>query len=104
VTKKIVRNLLKASATFAIAATFVSASSFAGQFTVHPGKRYRATLSLNSVERLADNATIARRFRALGFTGVRVSGEGGKRRVEGIWPGKATSAPLPPQIVAVAQL
>ena len=57
-------NFLKAVAAFAIAATFVSAS-FAGEFTVHQGKRYRATLALNSVERLADNALIARKFRAL---------------------------------------
>jgi hypothetical protein len=103
-TKKTVRNLLKALLAFAIAATFVSASSFAGQFTVHTGKRYRATLSLKSIERLADNATIASRFRALGFTRVHVSGTGAIRRVEGLWPGKAISAPMPPQIIAVAQL
>ena len=101
---KTVRNFVKTLAAFAIAVTFVSASSFAGQFTVHPGKRYRATLSLSAVERLADNATIARTFRALGFASVRVSGSGAKRRVEGVWPGKTISAPMPPQIVAVAQL
>ncbi len=102
-TETTVRNLVKTFAAFAIAFTF-SAASFAGEYTVHPGKRYRATLSLNSVERLADNATIARRFRALGFTGVRVSGTGEKRKVEGVWPGKPTSAQLPRQIIAVAQL
>jgi hypothetical protein len=104
VTKETVRNFLKASAAFAVAVTFLGASSFAGQFTVHTGKRYRATLSLKSIERLADNATIASRFRALGFTRVHVSGTGAIRRVEGVWPGKATSAPMPPQIIAVAQL
>lgn len=103
-TKKTAGSVVKTLAAFAIATTFVSVSSVAGEFTVHPGKRYRATLSLNSVERLADNATIARKFRALGFTSVRVSGTGEKRRVEGVWPGKPTSAPLPRQIVAVAQL
>ena len=68
-------NFLKALSAFAFAATFVSVSSFAGEFTVHQGKRYRATLSLKSVEQLADNALIARRFRALGFTRVHVSGQ-----------------------------
>ena len=98
---KIVCSLLKALAAFAITATFSSAS-FAAEFTVHQGKRYRATLSLNSVERLADNALIARKFRALGFSKVRVSGTGAIRLVEGVWPRKDASAPLPPQIVAVA--
>jgi hypothetical protein len=98
-----VRILLKAVAALAITATFGSAS-FAGEFTVHQGKRYRATLALNSVERLTDNALIARRFRALGFSKVRVSGAGAVRRVEGVWPRKDASATLPRQIVAVARL
>ena len=97
-----VRMLLKAVAALAITATFGSAS-FAGEFTVHQGKRYRATLALNSVERLADNALIARKFRALGFSKVRVSGAGAVRRVEGVWPRKDASATLPRQIVAVAR-
>jgi len=71
---------------------------------VHQGKRYRATLALNSVERLAGNALIARRFRALGFSKVRVSGAGAVRRVEGVWRRKDASATLPRQIVAVASL
>ena len=99
----IIRILLKAVAAFAIAATFVSAS-FAGEFTVHQGKRYRATLALNSVERLTNNALIARKFRALGFSKVRVSGAGAVRRVEGVWRRKDASATLPRQIVAVARL
>jgi hypothetical protein len=103
-TNKTVRNLLKALPAFAMAASFVSVSSFAGEFTVHQGKRYRATLALNSVERLTDNALIARKFRALGFSKVRVSGAGAVRRVEGIWHRKDASATLPRQIVAVARL
>jgi hypothetical protein len=83
-TNKTFRMLLKAIAAFAITAAFGSAS-FAGDFTVREGKRYCATLSLNSVERLADNALIARKFRALGFSKVRVSGAGPVRRVEGVW-------------------
>ena len=99
----IIRTLRNAVAVLAITAAFGSAS-FAGDFTVHEGKRYRATLALNSVERLTDNALIARRFRALGFSKVRVSGAGAVRRVEGVWPRKDASATLPRQIVAVAGL
>ena len=84
-------------------ATFGSAS-FAGEFTVREGKRYRATLALDSVERLVDNALIARKFRALGFSKVRVSGTGAMRRVDGVWLRKDATAALPRQIVAVASL
>ena len=55
-------------------------------------------------ERLTDNALIARKFRALGFSKVRVSGAGAVRRVEGVWARKDASATLPRQIVAVARL
>ena len=103
-TNKTLRNSLTGLATFAIAVTFVSALSFAAEFTVHKGKRYRATLSLNSVEQLADNAMIAQKFRDMGFSRVRVSGAGAMRRVEGVWPGNDSSAHMPHQIVAVARL
>ena len=100
---KTLRQSLTALAAFAIASSFIAAS-FAGEFTVHQGKRYRATLALGSAERLAGNAQIAQKFRALGFVSVRVSGSGATRKVEGVWPGKETSANPPPQIVAVAKL
>ena len=103
-TDKIARKFPKALAALAIAASFVSASSLAGEFTVEQGKHYRATLSLTSVERLVDNELIARKFRALGFSKVHVSGSGATRRVEGVWPRKDVSTPLPSQIVAVAKL
>ena len=102
-TNKTFRMLLKAIAALAITAAFGSAS-FAGDFTVREGKRYCATLALNSVEQLADNALIARKFRALGFSRVRVSGTGAMRRAEGVWLRKDATAPLPHQIVAVAKL
>ena len=92
-TNKTFRILLKAIAAFAITAAFAMAS-FAGEFTAREGKRYRATLALNSVERLADNGLIASRFRALGFCSVRVSGAGAMRRVEGVWPRKDASCAL----------
>jgi hypothetical protein len=97
------RILPKVIAAFAITAAFSSAN-FAGEFTVREGKRYRATLGLDSVEQLADNALIAGKFRALGFTKVRVSGAGAIRRVEGVLPRMDASALLPRQIVAVAKL
>jgi hypothetical protein len=97
-----IRILLKAIGTLVIAA--IVSPSFAGEFTVHSGKRYRATLSLNAVERLTDNALIARKFRAMGFSKVRVSGAGAVRRVEGVWSRRDASATLPRQIVAVARL
>jgi hypothetical protein len=100
-TNKTARNFLTVFAAFAIAVSFVS-SGFASEFTVKQGKRYRATLALKSAEQLADNALIARKFRALGFSKVRVSGAGATRQVEGVWPGEDVSATLPPQIVAVA--
>jgi hypothetical protein len=56
------------------------------------------------VERLVDNGAIAQKFRALGFTSVRVSGSGATRKVEGVWPGKDMSTNMPRQIVAVAKL
>jgi hypothetical protein len=102
-TNKTFRILLKAIAAFAITAAFGSAS-FAGEFTVREGKRYRATLALNSVERLVDNALIARKFSVLGFSKVHVSGTGATRRVEGVWPRKDATASLPHQIIAVARL
>ena len=73
-TNKTLRNSLTALSAFAIAATFVSASSFATEFTVHQGKRYRAILALKAIEQLADNSLIAQKFRDLGFSRVRVSG------------------------------
>jgi F420-dependent methylenetetrahydromethanopterin dehydrogenase len=102
-TNQTFRMLLKAIAAFAITAAFGS-TSFAGDFTVREGKRYCATVALNSVEQLADNALIARKFRALGFSRVHVSGTGATRRVEGVWHRKDASATLPRQIVAVARL
>jgi hypothetical protein len=43
--KKTIGTFAKTVAAFAIAVTFFSVTSFAGEFTVHPGKKYRATLS-----------------------------------------------------------
>lgn len=63
---KTLRKSLAALAAFAIATSFI-ASSFAGEFTVHQGKRYRATLSLSSVERLVDNGVDRAEIPGLGI-------------------------------------
>jgi hypothetical protein len=86
-TSKTLRKSLIAFAVLAIVASFASASSFAGDFTVHHGKRYRAVVALKSVEQLVNNAMIAQKFRALGFSQVHVSGSGATRQVEGVWRG-----------------
>ena len=65
-TNKLICNLLKSPAAFVIIAS-LSSASFAGEFTVHQGNRYRATLSLNSVERFVNNVLIARKFSRIGI-------------------------------------
>ena len=72
-------------------------------FTVRRGQRYRATIRLGLFEQLADNETIAERLREAGFSDVAVSGSGITRTAEALWPNSDTSAPLPPQIVAVTE-
>ena len=42
-------------------AAFITASSFAAEFTVRQGARYRAILALKSIEQLADNVFRGRR-------------------------------------------
>ena len=73
-------------------------------FTVHQGKRYRATISLGLLERFASNDTIAERLRAAGFTNVSVSGSGGTRIAEALWPEADASAEMPKQITDVIEL
>jgi hypothetical protein len=70
-------------------------------FTVKQGKRYRATISLGLVERLASNDMIADRLRAAGFTDITVSGLGATRVAEARWPGADATAEMPSQITDV---
>ncbi len=56
-------------------------------FTLQKGKRYRSTITLGFIERLFDNDMIAEKFRAAGFTDVKVTGHGDIRHAEGIWSG-----------------
>jgi hypothetical protein len=70
-------------------------------FTVRQGRRYRATLRLGFVERLASNDMIAGKLREAGFTEVSVSGSGAERVAEGLWPGPDATANMPSQVVDV---
>jgi hypothetical protein len=72
-------------------------------FTVEQGKRYRATIVLGGIEGLASNELIASKLTAAGFTEVRVSGSGGRRQAEALWPNADRSAELPAQIAEVGE-
>jgi hypothetical protein len=73
-------------------------------FTVHQGKRYRATISLGLLERWASNDTIADRLEAAGFTEMSISGSGRIRVAEALWPAPDATAELPQQITEVLEL
>jgi hypothetical protein len=73
-------------------------------FTVQQGKRYRATISLGLFERFASNETIAAKLRDAGFSDVQVTGSGGTRYAEAIWPGAVATAEMPSQIASVAEV
>jgi len=70
-------------------------------FTVKQGKRYRATISLGLVERLASNDMIADRLRAAGFTDITVSGSGATRVAEAFFFNDTATAEMPSQITDV---
>jgi len=73
-------------------------------FTVRQGKRYRATISLGMLERLASNHAIAEKLRAAGFSDVTVTGSGAVRMAEALWPNPDATAQMPNQIAAVAEV
>ena len=73
-------------------------------FTVQQGKRYRASIVLGWIERLASNELIASKLTAAGFTEVHVSGSGGVRQAEALWPNADHSGELPAQIAEIAEV
>jgi hypothetical protein len=73
-------------------------------FTVHHGKRYRATISLGVLERFASNDTIAERLRRAGFTDISVTGAGSTRIAEALWPASDATAELPKQVREVVEV
>jgi hypothetical protein len=73
-------------------------------YTVRQGKRYRATITLGLVERIANNDMIAERLRDAGFADITVSGSGGTRIAEARWPNEDASAEMPKNITEVIEL
>ena len=73
-------------------------------FTVHQGKRYQATISLNWVERLASNELVAQKSRDLGFSDVQVLGRGSTRSVQALWPAQDASSEIPAQIKSIEEV
>ena len=73
-------------------------------FTVKQGKRYRATITLGWLERLAGNETIAEKLRAAGFSEVSVSGSGRTRTAEAVWTGPDASGDMPAQVTEVIEI
>ena len=73
-------------------------------FTVQQGKRYRATITLGWLERLAGNETIAEKLRAAGFSEVSVSGSGGTRVAEALWAVPDLTGEMPAQVTQVIEI
>lgn len=74
------------------------------KFTVRKGRRYRATVKLTGLKRLASNETIAGVFGKVGFAEVRVEGSGGTRYATGLWPKADATADIPPEVEKVEEM
>jgi hypothetical protein len=74
------------------------------KFTVRKGRRYRATIRLTGLKRLASNETVAGVLRSAGFAEVRVEGSGGMRYAEALWPKADATADIPPEVVKVEEI
>ena len=79
----------------------------AAPFVLRPNKLYRATVRLSGFfETMASNDMIADKFRSLGFKDPKVTGSGGVRQGEAIWPGaeKSITLPIDPHLSDVAEV
>jgi hypothetical protein len=74
------------------------------KFTVRKGRRYRATIVLSGLKRLASNETIAEVLRKVGFTEVRVEGSGRTRYATALWPKADATADIPPEVEKVEEI
>ena len=73
-------------------------------FTVRKGRRYRATIKLTGLKRLASNETIAGVFEKVGFAEVRVEGSGGTRYATSLWPKADATADIPPEVEKIEEM
>lgn len=73
-------------------------------FTVRQGKRYRASIVLEGIERWASNEIIAKQLSAAGFADVVVSGLGDRRTAEAAWPGPDSTGEMPAQVTEVVEI
>ena len=74
------------------------------KFTVRKGRRYRATIKLTGLKRLASNETVAGALRGVGFAEVRVEGSGGTRYAAALWPKEDATEEIPPEVVKVEEI
>ena len=74
------------------------------RYTLQRGKRYKATISLGFVERLASNDVVADKFRAAGFSDVTVTGKGGTRYAVGVWSADDITPSIPPQVADISEV
>ena len=74
------------------------------KFTVRKGRRYRATIKLTGLKRLASNETVAGVLAKVGFTEIRVEGSGGTRYATGLWPKADATADVPPEVDKVEEM
>jgi hypothetical protein len=74
------------------------------KFTVRKGRRYRATIKLTRLKRLASNETLAEVLRKAAFTEVRVEGTGGTRYATALWPKADATADIPPEVEKVEEM
>jgi hypothetical protein len=77
-----------------------------GTFTVHQGKRYQATVTLNWLEQgFATEDAIEQKFKDLGFTNVTaVQTTAATWQVTGTWPGADTTEPIDPHLSDIVEI
>lgn len=74
------------------------------RFTVRKGKRYQARIHLGLLQSVASNDMVAEKFREAGFTDVVVTGSGGTRLAEGVWPHDDASAEIPSEVSDITMI
>lgn len=81
-----------------------AAEAAAATFTVHQGRRYRATVVLRGIEQFAANNQVAARLSELGFVDVVVTGSGSRRIAEATWSGPDTTAEVDSRLSDIEEL